>query len=182
MKSRFSRAVGRGLYAAASHLPSSYSRCRIGQRRLRALCARLILTSCGHEVNIENGARFASDIRLGDCSSIGIRAYIEEGTEIGDFVMMGPDCAVFTRNHRYDRTDVPICVQGRGERKPVRIGDDVWIGARVTILPGADIGNGAVIGAGSVVRGKIPPMAVAQGNPARVVGMRGNLKGEAPLE
>lgn len=99
MKNRFSRAVGRFLYAAASHLPSSYSRCRVGQRRLRALCARLILTSCGHEVNIERGARFASDVKLGDCSSIGIRAYIEEGTEIGNFVMMGPDCAVFTRNH-----------------------------------------------------------------------------------
>lgn len=99
MKNRFSRAVGRFLYAAASHLPRSYSRCRIGQRRLRALCARLILTSCGHEVNIEKGSSgFASDVRLGDCSSIGIRAYVEEGTEIGNFVMMGPDCAVFTRN------------------------------------------------------------------------------------
>lgn len=182
MKNRFSRAVGRFLYAAASHLPSSYSRCRVGQRRLRALCARLILTSCGHEVNIERGARFASDVKLGDCSSIGIRAYIEEGTEIGNFVMMGPDCAVFTRNHRYDRTDVPICVQGGGDREPVRIGDDVWIGAHVTILPGADIGNGAVIGAGSVVRGKIPPMVVAAGNPARVVGMRGNAEGESSLE
>lgn len=77
---------------------------------------------------------------------------------------------------------MPICVQGRGDIEPVRIGDDVWIGARVTILPGADIGNGSVIGAGSVVCGKIPPMAVAAGNPARVVGMRGNAKGENSLE
>lgn len=73
-------------------------------------------------------------------------------------------------------------MQGGGDREPVRIGDDVWIGARVTILPGADIGNGAVIGAGSVVRGKIPPMVVAAGNPARVVGMRGNAEGESSLE
>lgn len=174
MKNRFSRAVGRLLYAAASHFPKSYSKCRFGQRRLREICARLILTSCGHEVNVEKGACFASDISLGDCSSIGIRAHIEEGTVIGNFVMMGEDCAVYTRNHRYDRTDVPICVQGREAIKPVRIGDDVWIGARVTILPGAEIGNGAVIGAGSVVCGKIPPMAVAAGNPARVIRMRGD--------
>ena len=56
--------------------------------------------------------------------------------------------------------------------EPVHIGDDVWIGARVTILPGAVIGDGAVIGAGSVVHGKIPPFAVAAGNPCKVLRMR----------
>lgn len=172
MKSRFSRAVGRIVYAAASRLPRSYSKIKIGQRRLRAFCAKRILSHCGEEVNIDRKAWFASDVSLGDCSSIGLRAYIEEGTYIGNFVMMGTDCAVLTRNHSYSRTDVPICVQGMEALEPVHIGDDVWIGARVTILPGAVIGDGAVIGAGSVVHGKIPPFAVAAGNPCKVLRMR----------
>lgn len=50
---------------------------------------------------------------------------------------------------------------------PIEIGDDVWLAARVTVLPGARIGRGAVIGAGSVVRGTIPPGTIAMGNPAR---------------
>ncbi len=49
----------------------------------------------------------------------------------------------------------------------IEIGDDVWLAARVTVLPGARIGRGAVIGAGSVVRGTIPPGTMAMGNPAR---------------
>ncbi len=51
--------------------------------------------------------------------------------------------------------------------RPIEIGDDVWLAARVTVLPGAKIGRGAVIGAGSVVRGTIPPGTIAMGNPAR---------------
>ena len=49
----------------------------------------------------------------------------------------------------------------------IEIGDDVWLAARVTVMPGAKIGRGAVIGAGSVVRGTIPPGTIAMGNPAR---------------
>ena len=51
--------------------------------------------------------------------------------------------------------------------QPIEIGDDVWLAARVTVLPGAKIGRGSVIGAGSVVKGTIPPGVVAMGNPAR---------------
>ena len=153
-------------------MPSSAARIRIGQGAFRALCAKLIMTSCGAHVNVEKGAWFASDIVLGHDSALGLRAYIEEGTVIGNFVMMGADCAVFTRNHRFDRADLPMCRQGETAVKPVIIGDDVWLGARVILLPGAVIGHGAVIGAGSVVAGEIPPMAVAAGNPARVIRMR----------
>lgn len=54
----------------------------------------------------------------------------------------------------------------------VVLGNDVWIGAHCMLLPGARIGNGAVVGAYSVVRGEIPAMAIAVGSPARVVGQR----------
>ena len=52
----------------------------------------------------------------------------------------------------------------------MRIGSDVWIGARAVVLGGADVGNGAVIGAAAVVDGEVPAYAVAAGNPARIVG------------
>jgi maltose O-acetyltransferase len=62
--------------------------------------------------------------------------------------------------------------QGETEVLPVIIEDDVWLGARVLLLPGARVGSGSVIGAGAVVSGEIPPMSVAVGNPARVVKRR----------
>jgi acetyltransferase-like isoleucine patch superfamily enzyme len=52
---------------------------------------------------------------------------------------------------------------------PVKIGDHVWIGSRVIILPGVSIGDHAAVGAGSVVTKSIPPNCLAVGNPARVV-------------
>ena len=56
--------------------------------------------------------------------------------------------------------------------KDVLVDEDVWIGARVTLLSGAHIGRGAEIGTCAVVRGKVPPYAVVIGNPAKVVGFR----------
>jgi acetyltransferase-like isoleucine patch superfamily enzyme len=52
------------------------------------------------------------------------------------------------------------------------IGKDVWFGTRAIVVPGARIGDGAIIGAGAIVRGEIPPMSIAVGQPARVVGQR----------
>jgi acetyltransferase-like isoleucine patch superfamily enzyme len=62
--------------------------------------------------------------------------------------------------------------QGFQQDKGIKIGDDVWIGARVIILPGVSIGSGVIIGAGAVVTKDIPDWAIAVGNPARVVRYR----------
>lgn len=56
-----------------------------------------------------------------------------------------------------------------GDSRPIRLEDDVWVGANTLILPGVTIGKGSVIGAGSVVTKTIPPMVVAAGNPARII-------------
>lgn len=86
--------------------------------------------------------------------------------------MMGPDVVILLHNHRFDRTDVPMRFQEFSESEPVIIDDDVWIGCRVTILPGVRIGKGAIIGAASVVTKDVPEYAIVGGNPAKVIKMR----------
>ena len=109
---------------------------------------------------------------------------------IGDQLIIGKFCAIGKgvefvmngANHRMSSvTTYPFNLFGHGweaytpslEQLPLKgdtvVGNDVWIGQNVTILPGVHIGNGPGSGAGSVVAGKIPPYAVAAGNPCRVI-------------
>lgn len=131
-----------------------------------------MLADCGAEVNMEKDAIFSQKVTLGDFSGIGINAKIYGECHIGAFVMMGTDVTVITRNHRFDRTDVPMMKQGFEDEKPVYIGDDVWIGDRVIILPGVHIGNGCIIAAGSVVTKDVPRYTVVGGVPAKVIRAR----------
>ncbi len=112
---------------------------------------------------------------------------------LGDRLIIGKFCAIARgvtfimngANHRMcSATTYPFNIMGGGwekstprlEELPFKgdtvIGNDVWIGERVTFLPGACVGDGAIIGAGAVVAGKIPAYAVAVGNPCRVVKKR----------
>ena len=85
---------------------------------------------------------------------------------IGDHVMIGPNTLITTVGH-------PLSPMKRRDycafAKPVRIGNDVWIGGNVTLLPGITIGNNVVIGAGAVVTKDIPDNSLALGVPAKVV-------------
>lgn len=159
-------------YPIAKRLPPSWSKLRVGQTSLRRWCGRMMLAECGKKVNIEQGAVFSPKVTLGDFSGIGINAKIYGACHIGSYVMMGTDVTVITRNHRHDRTDIPMMEQGFEEEQPVVIGNDVWIGDRVVILPGVHIGNGCIIGAGAVVTKDIPDNAIAAGVPARVIRFR----------
>ncbi len=172
------------LYRLIANLfPPSYQYIRIGRHQVhlksgllvRRWLGRHIIDDCGKEVNIERYATFSRHISLGDYSGIGYKCHIPAGVKIGSHVMMGPEVVFYTSNHKFDRTDIPIDAQGFGENKPPIIGSDVWIGRRVIILPGVEIGDGCVIGAGAVVSKSIPPYSVAVGNPARVVKSRKDL-------
>lgn len=164
--------IGKVLYAVASRLPESFSHIQIGQKWIRGLCGKLILQKCGKGVNVEKGAVFPSCTELGDFSGIGIRAQISGKVTIGKNVMMGPDVCIYARNHAFDRLDIPMNRQGFAPERPVAIGDDVWIGARVIVLPGVKVGTGAILGAGAVVTKDVPAYAVVGGNPARILKMR----------
>lgn len=77
-----------------------------------------------------------------------------------------------SHNHEFSDTSTPMIQQGFTEERPVYIGNDVWIGDRVIILPGVHIGDHSVIGAGAVVTKDVSEWVVAAGNPAKVVKMR----------
>lgn len=172
---KVSRKIGALMYySIAKHMPSSCSGIRIGQKAFRAFCGKLMLKSCGKRVNIEHGAIFSARTSLGDYSGIGINARINGTCTIGDYVMMGTDVVVITRNHAFDRTDIPMMHQGFEKECPVVIGNDVWIGDRVIILPGVHVGDGSIIAAGAVVTHDVPPYAIVGGVPAKIIKMRIN--------
>lgn len=174
MKSSMSKKIKRKIdaliyYTFAQKLPPSYSGAKLGQTAWRRFCGKLMLENCGVGVNIEKDAVFSQKVTLGDYSGIGINAKIYGECHIGSFVMMGTDVTVITRNHRFDRIDIPMMRQGFEDEKPVYIGDDVWIGDRVIILPGVHVGDGCVIAAGSVVTKDVAPYTVVGGVPAHFI-------------
>jgi maltose O-acetyltransferase len=93
------------------------------------------------------------------------------GLYIGQNTGISNKCVILTDQHRYiDADKIPF--DNVVELKPVVIRDFVWIGIGVMILPGVEIGEGAIIGMGSVINRDVPPLAIMLGNPARVIGHR----------
>ncbi len=68
--------------------------------------------------------------------------------------------------------DIPMFEQGYETDEPIIIGNDVWIGSRVTILPGVRIGNGSIVGASAVVSKNVPEYCIVGGVPAKVIKKR----------
>ncbi len=84
----------------------------------------------------------------------------------GDYVFIGPNCGFYTPEHPLDAEQRN---QGLEVALPISVGNNVWIGGGVSVLPGVTIGDNTVIGAGSVVTKSIPAGVVAAGNPCRVI-------------
>jgi len=121
--------VCKALYVLiAKHLPISNSKLNIGQKKIIYALVKRFITFCGANVNIEKNAHFSDTLSIGNNSGIGINADIRGSVTIGENVMMGPNCTIYTQNHNFSRTDIPIIQQGMSSMEEVRIGDDVWIG------------------------------------------------------
>ena len=115
------------------------------------------------------------NISIGARVSIGARCTIWGGPRrgrvvIADDVLFGPEVLVTAANYRFNDGH-PVTRQAMDEAD-VHIGRDAWLGARVMVMPGVTIGDGAVVGAGAVVTRDLPPMSIAAGVPAKVVGTR----------
>lgn len=93
------------------------------------------------------------------------------GIEIGDNTIFGNYVSLHSENHNFQDTKTPIRLQGI-TRKGIRIGNDCWIGSKVTILDGTKIGDGCVIAAGAVTRGVIPPYSIIAGVPGKIIKSR----------
>ncbi|NML57474.1 sugar O-acetyltransferase [Chryseobacterium cheonjiense] len=113
---------------------------------------------CDYGYNIEAGENFYANHNLVilDCAKV----------TFGDNVFIGPNCSFYTASH-------PIDAKQRNEgletAHPIQVGNNVWFGGNVVVLPGISIGDNSVIGAGSVVTKDIPDNVVAVGNPCKPV-------------
>ena len=110
----------------------------------------------GYNIFLGAGTFLNHNVYLMDCATI----------RLGKKVFVGPNCGFYTAIHPFD---IVKRAEGLETCKPIVIGDDVWIGGDVTILPGVKIGSGSIIGAKSLVSKDIPENVLAFGNPARVV-------------
>lgn len=113
---------------------------------------------CDYGYNIEIGENFYSNHNL----------IILDANKVvfGDNVFIAPNCSFYTAGHPLE---VELRNKGLEYAKPIKVGDNVWIGGNVIVLPGVTIGDNTVIGAGSVVTKDIPSNVLAVGNPCRVI-------------
>ena len=158
-----------------SHLPNSErgNWISLAIRKLRGSVGKILFDHCGSHVNIEKGADFGTGkgIAIGNYSGIGVNCKVRGPLTIGEYVMMGPNVTILTHTHNIERTDIPMGQQGMRVAEVV-IGNDVWIGMRVIIMPGVKVGDGAVIGAGAVVTKDVPAFTVVGGVPAKIIKYR----------
>ncbi len=113
---------------------------------------------CDYGYNIKIGKNFYSNHGL----------IILDGAKVtfGDHVFIGPNCGFHTAGHAID---APRRNAGLEFAHPITVGDDVWFGAGVQVMPGVTIGSNVVIGSGSIVTKDIPSNVIAVGNPCRVL-------------
>lgn len=115
----------------------------------------------------EGHLRLGPKVVMGGANTI--NTYLD--IEIGENSLLGDWIYVCDFDHAYERLDVPIKKQGV-VKTPVRIGSDVWVGEKASILRGADIGAGSVIASQALVKDVIPPFSIVVGTPARVIKSR----------
>lgn len=164
-------------YGIAQHLPKSTMPV-VGKmsKMFRRWCCKHMFAECGQQLNVEQGAYFGNgkDIKAGIYVGLGKNFIMHNRLlTIDDYLMMGEDVMFLGSGHGFDRLDVPMGQQESKEKTPLYIAGDVWIGARVVVLPGCKrIGHGAIIGAGSVVTKDVPDYAIVGGNPAKLIRYR----------
>lgn len=114
-------------------------------------------------------------LTIGDGTYIGPRCVLGAGggIRIGTRVLFGAGVQLLAEDHVFQDPDDPITAQGV-RRRGITVEDDAWVGNSAIVLDGVTIGRGAVVGAGAVVTRDVPAGAIAAGNPARVIRMRGH--------
>ncbi|MDA3905859.1 MAG: acyltransferase [Bacteroidales bacterium] len=117
-------------------------------------------------------SRFGAGIKIGNNSAIGEHSFFGAagGIIIGENVIMGQYISFHSENHSFDDKDTSIREQGTTSQGIV-LGNNIWVGAKVTFLDGAEIGDNCVIAAGAIVKGKFPDNSLIGGVPAKIIKM-----------
>lgn len=164
----------------------------------RLLICKIKLGACGEKVFVDKGVEFLryrknilladfvaikegaklctcnklATIKVGKNTTIGYYTFIfaSEKIEIGDDCMIAPFVYIVDSNHGTSK-ELPMNLQ-ENDVKPIKIGNDVWIGANAIILKGVNIGDGAIISAGSVVTKNVDEYDIVGGIPAKIIGNR----------
>lgn len=147
-----------------------YNRLRPSQFDERTEMMRALLGRCGLQFKIISPflCDYGFNIEIGENFFANTNLVILDEAKVtfGDNVFIGPNCAFYTAGH-------PLDVENRNAgleySLPITVGNDVWFGGGVTVVPGVTIGDGAVVAAGSVVTRDVPPYTLVAGNPARPI-------------
>lgn len=138
---------------------------------LRRCCVSFFINKCGKGLRVKRNADISMFIEIGNCSEVGTNCIIQSNTSIGDYVIMGPDVKIYTKNHGHQDILTPMALQNLVSA-PVKIGNDVWLGANVIVTPGVNIGNHVIVAAGAVVTKNVPDYAIVGGVPAKIIKFR----------
>lgn len=161
----------KNIVAPLIHFTVNHLIMRLPSRRIRTWVLSCYLGSIGPESGVQIGVQFLNGRKV----YIGSRVVVNWGTildgrhyiiEIGDDVSLGPCATILTLGHD------PQSIEFANRGGPVTIGNRAWIAYGALVLPGVSIGEGAVVGAGSVVTHDVPPFSIVAGNPARIIGQR----------
>lgn len=162
-------------YAIATYLPDSYSPI-VGKisNWFRVFLCKRIFKKCGKIQTVNRKAYFGngSEVEIGDYSGIGANCILPNNIKMGSYIMMAPDVHILGVNHRFDRTDIPMGLQGNAEKATTVIEDDCWIGAHVIMTPGRKVATGTIVAAGAVLTKDFPEYSIVGGNPAQLIKSR----------
>ena len=154
----------------AKELCSRFNQEAVQDPEAGARLLRELLGEAGDDISIQPmfWCDYGCNIRMGSQIEINHNCVILDCAPVafGDHVFIGPNCGFYTAGHPLDAAPRNA---GLEFARPITVGDNVWFGGNVAVLPGVTIGSGAVIGAGSVVSRDVPPNVVAAGSPCRVL-------------
>lgn len=143
---------------------------------IRYVLLKSIAKHCGDNVSVHPGVYLLcpQGLSLGDNVSIHPMCYLDAtgGITIGNDVSMAHGCSVLSTSHTYKDLNLPIKDQPY-QVQETAVKDNVWLGAKVTILCGMTVGSGSVVGANAVVTHNIPANQIAVGVPAKAIKERG---------
>ena len=159
-------------YSIASHLPNSTYPMGKFFNNIRLLLLKKI-------ISLGTGSKVQENVYLGNGTNISIGSNCQinanvrlDNVCIGNDVMIARECIFLGKMHNYESTDVSMINQGNVDVQQSIVEDNVWIGARVIVMPGIVIRSGAIIGAGAVVTKDTEANAIYGGVPSKLIKYR----------